>query len=70
MPEVAGDAALFLDPNEPEATARQLLWLLEDDEARRQWSERARRRAAAFTWEACAKCTIGAYRAALQAGQE
>jgi alpha-1,3-rhamnosyl/mannosyltransferase len=69
MPEVAGDAALFLYPNEPEATAWRLRWLLEDDEARRQWSERARRRAAAFTWEACAKRTIGAYRAALQAGR-
>ena len=43
--------------------------LLEDDAARRQWSERSRRRAATFTWEACAKRTIGAYRAALQAGQ-
>ena len=69
MPEVAADAALFLDPNEPEGTARHLRSLLEDDEARRQWSERSRRRAATFTWEACAKRTIGVYRTALQAGQ-
>jgi alpha-1,3-rhamnosyl/mannosyltransferase len=69
LPEVAGDAALLLDPDVPEATSRLLRSLLEDDDARRQWAERARRRAATFTWEACAKRTIGAYRAALQAAQ-
>jgi len=69
LPEVAGDAALLLDPDVPEATARQLRSLLEDDDARRCWSERARRRAAAYTWEACARRTIDAYRGALQAGR-
>jgi alpha-1,3-rhamnosyl/mannosyltransferase len=66
LPEVVGDAGLRIDPDVPEATARQLQSLLEDAGARRQWSERSLRRAAAFTWEACALRTLAAYHSALQ----
>ena len=66
LPEVVGDAGLRIDPDVPEATARQLQSLLEDPGARRQWSERSLRRAAAFTWEACALRTLAAYHSALQ----
>jgi alpha-1,3-rhamnosyl/mannosyltransferase len=69
LPEVAGGAALLLDPDVPDATARQLQALLEDAGLRRAWSARALRRAAAFTWEACANRTLAAYRTALQAAR-
>jgi alpha-1,3-rhamnosyl/mannosyltransferase len=69
LPEIAGGAAILLDPAVPEATARQLQSLLEDADARRQWSARARARAAVFSWGACAKRTLAVYRSALQAAR-
>jgi len=66
MPEVVGDAARLLDPERPERTTGQMEALLEDMDAREDLAGRGLRRAATFTWEACAKRTLDAYRHALQ----
>jgi glycosyltransferase involved in cell wall biosynthesis len=50
MPEVAGDAALLVDPDDVEDIASKLHLLAEDPDARRDFEERGRRRAGAFTW--------------------
>ena len=67
LPEIAGDAAVLLDPDRPERTAESIRSLLDDAEARAAMIERGLRRAAQFTWQACASATLDVYRDALQA---
>ena len=50
LPEVAGDAALLIDPRSPEELAHALGRVLTDDGLRRDLVERGRRRARAFSW--------------------
>lgn len=50
LPEVAGDAALYFDPLEPEAIAATLQRLLEDEQLRNDLSRRGRKRSSQFTW--------------------
>jgi len=65
LPEVAGDAALYFDPERPDAIAAAIRRLLRDrDEAERLRAAGALR-AARFTWEATAAGTIAAYERAL-----
>lgn len=61
LPEVAGDAALFVAPDDREALAAAILRLWRDDALRRDLSARGRRRAASFTWDRCAAATAAAY---------
>ncbi|MDH7515063.1 MAG: glycosyltransferase, partial [Bacteroidota bacterium] len=50
LPEVAGDAALYVDPENTERFTDALLELARDDTLVRQLSECGRSRASAFTW--------------------
>ena len=61
LPEVAGDAALFVPPTDVEAIADGLTRLLGDAELRADLCERGLRRAAAFSWERCARETLAVY---------
>jgi len=54
MPEIAGDAALFASPNDPDAIAKQLLLIYKDESAREKLVEAGKLRAAGFSWEATA----------------
>ena len=67
MPEVAGGAAMLIDPAQPERTTASLEALLEDAGRRAAMAERGLHRAATFTWEACAARTLDVYRAVLHA---
>jgi glycosyltransferase involved in cell wall biosynthesis len=62
LPEVAGDAALLVDPEDPDAIARALDRLLADEALRRDLRTRGPARARRFTWRACAEATLAAYR--------
>jgi glycosyltransferase involved in cell wall biosynthesis len=64
LPEVAGDAALLVDPGEPDLLAGAMARLLGDPAARARLARRGRARAAARTWERCAALTADAYRRA------
>jgi alpha-1,3-rhamnosyl/mannosyltransferase len=64
LPEVMADAALYIDPNSPEQIADGLTRLLQDDALRDRLRTVGPRRAAAFSWHACAAETLRAYRAA------
>jgi glycosyltransferase involved in cell wall biosynthesis len=68
LPEVAGDAALLVDPADPEAIATALLRLDADEALRARLIAAGERRLELFTWERCAKRTLEAYREALGAG--
>ncbi len=54
IPEIAGDAAVLVEPGSPQAHADAISSLLTDDRARQQFAEAGRQRAARFTWGACA----------------
>jgi glycosyltransferase involved in cell wall biosynthesis len=62
LPEVAGDAALLVDPHDRSAIAAGLVRLAGDEDLRRRLVEAGRRRAAGFTWRATAAATWATYR--------
>jgi glycosyltransferase involved in cell wall biosynthesis len=66
LPEVCGDAALLVAPDDAEGLANALHRLLDSPDERRMRISAGRRRAAAFTWDATAKQTIEVYRQALR----
>jgi glycosyltransferase involved in cell wall biosynthesis len=59
LPEVVGDAARLFDPLQPEAIAEAVEDVLGDP---RPWIERGFARAAAFTWDDCARAHDEIYR--------
>jgi glycosyltransferase involved in cell wall biosynthesis len=57
MPEVAGEAAVLVDPGDPGAIADGLRWLLQDEALRDRLRTAGRERLGAFTWGATARAT-------------
>ncbi|HEX2515999.1 MAG TPA: glycosyltransferase family 1 protein [Chloroflexota bacterium] len=68
LPEVMGDAALLVDPDDSAALAGAIERVLTDEELRQDLSERGPPQAGKFTWDETARQTIAAYEAA-RAGQ-
>lgn len=66
LPEVAGDAALFVDPTDVEAIAAAMRQVLENDGLRRTLSEKSLRQAARFSWQRTAAETLEVYRSFLK----
>lgn len=64
--EVCGDGALLVDPYDEDAIFEGLRTLALDRGEAHEIAERGRRRAEGFTWEACGKATLAAYRAAIE----
>ncbi len=62
LPEVAGDAALLVDPRSTEEIAAALRRVLEDAELASSLSKAGRSRATGFTWERTARATVEIYR--------
>jgi glycosyltransferase involved in cell wall biosynthesis len=62
LPEVAGDAALLVDPTDTASIARALRDLTEGDDLRRQLAQRGIARARLFTWEKAVRETWDIYR--------
>lgn len=66
LPEVAGDAALYLqNPDDPSELAALLERIEQDGVLRRQMRQKGLERAAAFSWERTAELTKQAFDAAL-----
>lgn len=61
LPEVAGDAALFVDPYDTDTIAEAIRTLLVSPELRRSLREKGRARASLFTWEQTAHQTAAIY---------
>jgi len=61
MPEVAGAAALFADPGDPQAFASQALRLLRDAALRQAMVEAGVERARLFSWRSNAEATLALY---------
>jgi glycosyltransferase involved in cell wall biosynthesis len=66
IPEVAGDAALLVDPLDAGALAEAVRRLLEDAGLRRELIARGLRRAQRFSWEEAARRVLDVYRAAVE----
>jgi glycosyltransferase involved in cell wall biosynthesis len=65
LPEIAGDAALKVDPDDHEALAAALGRVLDDSGLRAALARRGLERARAFTWERTARQTLALYEAVL-----
>jgi glycosyltransferase involved in cell wall biosynthesis len=57
LPEVAGNAALYVDPEDEESIADGLRRIIEDDGLRSRLLAAGAERVQAFTWETCARAT-------------
>lgn len=62
LPEVAGEAALLVDPHKPEEIALAVRCALLEDALREDLSRRAVLQARKFNWEATAKQVLAVYR--------
>ncbi len=65
IPEVAGDAAILVDPLDERVIAEALGAAATDMKLRARLQLAGPRQAAGFTWESCAAKTVAAYRMAL-----
>lgn len=62
LPEVAGDAAIMIDPADPDAMRDALLRVAEDENEARRRGELGKAQARRFSWQACARQTLEVYR--------
>ena len=54
LPEVCGEAAYYIDPDNPESIARSLVDFETDPELRSRYSAKGKAQSAKFTWERAA----------------
>jgi glycosyltransferase involved in cell wall biosynthesis len=62
IPEVAGGAALFVDPRDTEGIAKAMGKLAGDKNLRAELSEKGKKQAKKFNWEKCARETLEVYK--------
>ena len=55
MPEVAGDAAITVDPHNTESISNAMNELISNENLRKNLVEKGRKRAMDFNWDASAK---------------
>jgi glycosyltransferase involved in cell wall biosynthesis len=65
LPEVAGDAAIYFDPERPEEIAEAVTAILRDPGRAAELSEQGRKRAGLFTWRRTAEETLASFDRAL-----
>jgi glycosyltransferase involved in cell wall biosynthesis len=70
IPEVAGDAAVLVNPDDWEGMAEAMWSVLSDDEKRDSLIAKGLARAREFTWERTARETLQAYQLAVQLHQD
>jgi glycosyltransferase involved in cell wall biosynthesis len=66
LPEVAGNAARFFDPEQPQAIADAIIELLSDEAKASELVRRGHARADRFTWAESARLTLETYRRAIE----
>jgi glycosyltransferase involved in cell wall biosynthesis len=62
IPEIAGDAAIFIDPMKPEEIANAMERLSSDENLRRELKEKGLKQVEKFNWEKCARETLKVYK--------
>ncbi len=61
LPEVAGEAGLYVDPHDPEDLAQAMERILTEPELRQRLVSSGRSRASSFSWERTARQTLQVY---------
>jgi alpha-1,3-rhamnosyl/mannosyltransferase len=69
LPEVAGTAAVLVDPEDPEDIGAGLGRLLQDRGLREEMVERGFDNVRRFSWDRCARETVSVYRRAVAGGE-
>ncbi len=62
LPEVAGDAAILVDPNDSVSLAEAILQVISDSQLRQTLVQKGNERAKLYSWEKTAQATLQAYR--------
>lgn len=62
MPEVGGDAAIYVDPMDIKDIEKKIKLIVEDEDKRREMIKKGFERVKLFTWQKCAEKTVAAYR--------
>ncbi len=62
LPEVGGDAVLYVDPRAPDQLAAAMTRVWREPDLREELATRGRARARAFTWERCVGRVLDCYR--------
>lgn len=62
LPEVAGEAAVLVPPNDPEKIAEAIFWILSNEDKSFELSRKGLAQARRFSWERCAKNTLEIYK--------
>ncbi len=70
LPEVAGDAALYVEPRDANALANAMRRVLEDERLRIKLSEAGERRAQQFSWTRTAQMTRAVYERVARESQQ
>jgi glycosyltransferase involved in cell wall biosynthesis len=65
IPELAGDGAILLDPDDTRGWANAVIRVATDETLRRELGARGRARASLFTWQRTARATMDAYQSCL-----
>lgn len=65
LPEVAGDAAILIDPNDETSLAEAILKVISDSQLRSELVRKGKVRAQKYSWEKNARETLKAYRSLL-----
>jgi glycosyltransferase involved in cell wall biosynthesis len=65
MPEIAGDAAIVVDPHNVEQIAQQIQILINKEETRQELSQKGLERSQIFSWEYTAKSYLDLYKSDL-----
>ncbi len=65
LPEVGGEACLYVDPESEKMIMEKLIDVLGCDGTARELTEAGLKRASAFTWDECARRTVSVYLEAL-----
>jgi len=62
IPEIAGDAAEFVDPNNGEEIASAMLRFAKDESLKEIYRQKGKRQVEKFDWEICARETLELYK--------
>jgi glycosyltransferase involved in cell wall biosynthesis len=66
IPEVTGDAAILVDPNDPMQLAEAIFKVISDAQLRQELITLGKERAKLFSWEKTAQSTLQAYRSIIE----
>jgi glycosyltransferase involved in cell wall biosynthesis len=62
LPEIAGDAAILINPRDGDELCQAILNLLSDGDLRDRLKQKGIERAKQFSWSICAKETVEIYK--------